>query len=129
VRPLKALGVFRQHRPSSFEAAIYDPVICLILQGRKEMVLGADSFPMRAGECLLISHDLPVIARVTKTPYLALLFDVELETLRDLNEAMAAPLSAASAEPRSLAVHTCDAQLVDALGRYLALAGAACSAI
>jgi len=86
------------------------------------MVLGGDSFPMRAGECLLISHDLPVTARVTKTPYLALLFDVDLHTLRDLNEAMAASFHAAA--PRSLAVHSCGAQLVDALHRYLALAGA-----
>src|SRR3954471_5536197 len=37
LRPLKGLGVFRQQHPSSFEAAIYDPVICLVLQGRKEM--------------------------------------------------------------------------------------------
>jgi len=123
VRPLRNLGVFRQHWPSSFEASIYEPVICLILQGRKEMVLGGDSFPMRVGECLLISHDLPVTARVTKTPYLALLFDVELDTLRDLNEAMAAPVSRA-AEARSLAVHRCDDKLLDALHRYLGLAGA-----
>ncbi|HEY0469472.1 MAG TPA: AraC family transcriptional regulator [Polyangiaceae bacterium] len=122
VRPLKNLGIFRQHRPSSFEAAIYDPVICLILQGRKEMVLGADSFPMRVGECLLISHDLPVTARVTKTPYLALLFDLDLDTLRDLNEAMAAPLPVAEAK-RSLSVHPCDEKVVDALYRYLSLAG------
>ncbi|XXX72417.1 AraC family transcriptional regulator [Sorangium sp. So ce134] len=125
VRPLKNLGVLRHHRPTSFEAAIYEPVIGLVLQGRKEMVLGADSFRMSVGECMVISHDLPVIARVTKTPYLALLFDVELDTLRDLYEAMAGSLPSA-AQPRSLAVHTCDAKLVDALHRYLdlALAGA-----
>ena len=120
-RPLKNLGIFRQHRPSSFEAAIYEPVICLILQGRKEMGLGADSYAMRPGECLLISHDLPVIARVTKTPYLSLLFDVDLDTLRDLNESMTASQRSGT-EARSLTVHACDAKLVDALQRYLALA-------
>jgi AraC-like DNA-binding protein len=123
VRPLNNLGILRHHQPTSFEAAIYEPVIILILQGRKETVLGADSFPMGVGECLLVSHDLPVIARVTKTPYLALIFDVELATLRDLYEAMADARPAA-AQPRSLAVHTCDAKLVDALHRCLALAGA-----
>ncbi|WP_438040769.1 AraC family transcriptional regulator [Sorangium sp. So ce128] len=123
VRPLKNLGILRHHQPTSFEAAVYEPVMGLVLQGRKETVLGADSFPMGVGECLLISHDLPVIARVTKAPYLVLLFDVELDTLRDLYEAMADSLPSA-AQPRSLAVHTCDARLVDALHRYLALAGA-----
>lgn len=122
LRPLNNLGILRHHRPTSFEAAIYDPVVILILQGRKETVLGTDSYPMHVGECLLVSHDLPVIARVTKTPYTALIFDVELDTLRELYDALAeAPLPAVPA--RSLAVHRCDAELVDAFHRYLALAG------
>lgn len=101
---------------------MYEPVICLILQGRKETVLGADTFAMSAGECLLISHDLPVVARITKAPYLALLFDVELDTLRDLYDEIADALPAV-AESRSLAVHPCDDALIDALSRYIALAG------
>src|SRR5689334_20349662 len=44
-RPVQRLAVFRQHRPSAFEAGIFEPVIILILQGRKETVLGEDSFP------------------------------------------------------------------------------------
>ena len=123
VRPLKNLGILRHHQPTSLEAAIYEPVLIFILQGRKETVLGADSFPMGVGECLLVSHDLPVIARVTKTPYLALLFDIKLDTLRDLYDVMADSLPA-TPQSRSLAVHTGDARLVDALHRYLALTGA-----
>ena len=123
VRPLKNLGILRHHRPTLFEAAIYEPVMILVLQGRKETVLGADSFPMGVGECLLVSHDLPVIARVTKTPYLALLFEVELDILRDLYDAMADSPAGAAAS-RSLAVHACDGTLLDALRRYLDIAGA-----
>ena len=120
VRPLSNVGILRHHRPTSFEAAIYDPVVILILQGRKETLLGADSYPMGVGECLLVSHDLPVIARVTKTPYLALIFDVELDTLRELYENLTEPLPSA-AQARALAVHECSGQLVDALHRCLAL--------
>ena len=122
VRPLPKLGILRQHRPTSFEAAVMEPVICLVLQGRKETILGADSFRMGVGECLLISHDLPVIARVTKAPYLVLLFDVELNMLRDLYDEIA-NTSHPAAESRSLSVQTCDALLIDALARYVALAG------
>lgn len=120
VRPLRNLAVLRHHRPTSFEAAIYDPVLILILQGRKETLLGVDSYSMGVGECLLASHDLPVIARVTKTPYLALIFDVELETLRELYEDLTEPLPAA-AQARALAVHECSDQLVDAFHRCLSL--------
>jgi len=120
VRPLKGIGLLRQLRPTSFEAAIYEPVVILILQGRKETILGTDSYPMGVGQCLLVSHDLPIVARVVKTPYLALIFDVDLDTLRDLYEATAEPVPG---ESRSLAVHACDPKLVDAIGRYVALAG------
>lgn len=122
-RPLPKLGILRHHRPTSFEAAIYQPVIILILRGRKETILGGDSFPMGVGECLLVSHDLPVIARVTKAPYLALLFDVELDTLRDLYGEIA-DTSPLTTESRALSVHPCDPLLVDALARYVALVGA-----
>lgn len=112
-----------------------DPVVCLVLRGRKETMLGADPYPMAVGQFLLLSHDLPVIARVTKAPYLALLFDLSLETLRSLYEEMGpsstpgspgAPTSPAraTAEARSISVQSCHPTLVDALARYVALAGA-----
>ena len=121
MQPQSNLGILRRPAPTSFEAAIYEPVLCLVLQGRKETVLGGDAFPMGVGECLLISHDLPVVARVTKAPYLALLFDVQLDLLRDLYDEIADALPASS-ESQAIAVHGCDAQLVDALYRYVALA-------
>lgn len=127
VRPLKDLGVLRQPRPTALEAAIYEPAVVFVLQGRKETVLGVDAHPMRAGQCLLVSHDLPVIARIVQAPYLALVFDIDLDTLRDLHETMAetqAPL----APPRALAVHAFDARLADALLRLLDAAGSATDA-
>lgn len=123
VRPLPGLGVLRHPRATSFEAAIYEPVILVVLEGKKETVLGAESFPMGPGEHLLVSHALPVVARVTEAPYLVLLFDLDLTTLRELSgEAAFAPTSAA--EPRALSVHAGDPALVDALARYVALAEA-----
>lgn len=125
VRPLAHLGILRHDRPTAFEAAIYAPILIVVLQGRKETILGADTFAMGAGECLIASHDLPVIARVTRTPYLALLFDIELERLRELYLAM----PPAPAEPaRALAVHACGAELLDPLQRYLALTASSADA-
>jgi len=122
VRPLHDLGILRQDRPTSFEATIYDPVLILILHGRKETVLGGQSFPMTAGQCLLVSHDLPVVARVTKTPYLALIFQIDLATLRELYEKMAEALPP-NEESRSLTVNRCGDEVVDALQRCLSLVG------
>ena len=39
-RVLPAVHIFQREKVSAFEAIVYNPVICLILQGKKEMNLG-----------------------------------------------------------------------------------------
>ena len=34
------LRIFRQAEPTTFEALVYEPVFCLIVQGQKETVIG-----------------------------------------------------------------------------------------
>ena len=126
VRPLKDLGILRQPSPTALEAAIYEPAVVFVLQGRKETVLGVDAYPMHAGQCLLVSHDLPVVARIVQAPYLALVFDLDLDTLRDLHEAMAG--TPAPTPSRALAVHAFDGRTADALLRHLEAATSAADA-
>ena len=40
VRPMDGLQLLRQDRSGPFEASVYEPVLCLILQGRKEVSIG-----------------------------------------------------------------------------------------
>ena len=129
VRPLKDLGVLRHHHATALEAAIYEPAVVFVLQGRKETVLGVDRHPMRAGQCLLVSHDLPVVARIVQAPYLALVFDIDLDVLRELHATMAAtaPLQAPPSS-RALSVQAFDARLADALRRQLDAAASASDA-
>jgi AraC-like DNA-binding protein len=127
LRPFAGLGILRQPRPTALEAAIYEPAVVFVLQGRKETVLGVDRYPMRAGDCLLVSHDLPVVARIVQAPYLALVLDVDLDTLRDLQDELG-DARAPAAAARALAVHAFDARLADALRRQLELAADATDA-
>jgi AraC-like DNA-binding protein len=121
VSPLRGLRLLRHPVRTAFEATVYEPVVCLILQGRKETTFGEHTFDMGAGECLLVSHDLPVVSRIIEAPYLALLLDVELDTLRSLYEELGAATLDKS-DARALEVHAAPPPLLDALGRYLALA-------
>ena len=107
------------HGRTAFEATLYEPVVCLILQGRKETTFGEHTFGLGSGECLLVSHDLPVISRITESPYLALLLDVEIDTLRSLYDEVG-ETTLDSAHARALEVHKADQYLLDAL--HLALA-------
>src|SRR5438046_7396204 len=83
-RPITGLHVLRQSFRSSFEATLYEPVLCLILQGGKQVAIGEQTFSFGPGECLLVRHDLRVCSRMTKAPYLAMVFDVNITALREL---------------------------------------------
>jgi AraC-like DNA-binding protein len=127
VQPLPGLRLLRHPRVTSFEGSLYEPVVCLIVQGRKETTLGERTLDARKGQCLLVSHDLPVVSRVLEAPYLSLLLDVELGLLRSLYEEVA-DATLDSVDASALEVHEADAALLDALRRYLALAESATDA-
>jgi AraC-like DNA-binding protein len=117
--PMDGLVLIRQHAPSAAEASLYEPVLCLILQGRKQVSIGGQRFSFGPGECLLVSHDLPVSSRVTSAPYLALVVQIDAAMIRKLRDEVAeSPLDGA---PRAAVTHRADAGLLDALRRYLAL--------
>ncbi len=87
--PLPGLFLLRHTAPTDFEATVYDPIVCLILQGEKTTSAPDRTVTISAGQCVVVSHDLPVVARVTKashdTPYLALVVRLDLGVLRSLH--------------------------------------------
>lgn len=120
-QPIDGLQVLRQDLPSSFEASLYEPVLCLILQGGKQVAIGEQTLSFGPGECLLVSHDLPVCSRITKAPYLALVLEVDIATIRELYGKVTE--SALDSEhARAAQTHQANPGLLDALRRYLALA-------
>lgn len=120
-RPMEGLVLLRQSTPSSFEASLYEPVLCLILQGRKQVSIGEHSLSFGPGECLLVSHDVPVLSRVTRAPYLALVLPVAAATIRKLYDEVAESVLDGAVAGAAV-THRADAGLLGALQRYLALA-------
>ncbi len=119
--PLAGLRLFGQDAPSPFEASLYEPVLCLVLRGRKQVSLGERTLSFGPGECLLVSHDLPVHSRITKAPYLALVFALDLAIIHGLDDEIAESVRAGG-HARAALTHRADPGLLDALHRYLALA-------
>jgi AraC-like DNA-binding protein len=118
---MDGLVLLRQDTPSAFEASLYEPVLCLILQGRKQVSIGDRTLSFGTGECLLVSHDLPVCSRITTAPYVALVFTVDAAAIRKLHDEVAESVLD-SARARAAVTHRADPELLDALRRYLALA-------
>ena len=118
---MAGLQLLRRDSPSSFEASLYDPVLCLILQGRKQVSIGEQTFSFGPGECLLVSHDLPVCSRITKAPYVALILEVDVSTIRKLYDEVAES-TLDNERARAAETHRADPGLLDALRRYAELA-------
>lgn len=121
---LPNLSVYSRDALSEIEAMIYEPVVCLILQGSKVTTAGDQRAEVHPGDALLVSHDLPVMSRITQaskqTPYIALLLSLDLTIIRSLYDQIAdAPLQEGGA--RSLAAWRADPAWLDPLTRYLEL--------
>lgn len=121
-RPMGNLLLLAQDSPSEFEATVYDPVLCLILQGRKQVWLGDQRLSLGAGECLLVSHDLPVRSRITRAPYLAVVMEIDIAVVRALYDQVDEAVLE-SVPPSAASTHRAEPELIDALCRYLEVAG------
>jgi hypothetical protein len=51
--PLPNLTVLQTTEVSEFDAVVYKPVVCLVLQGAKETTIGDQSVSLRAGSALI----------------------------------------------------------------------------
>lgn len=121
---LPNLTVLQAMEVSEFDAVVYKPVVCLVLQGAKETTIGDQSVTLRAGSALIVSHDLPVQSRIISAsvdkPYLALIVSLEHSVLRSLYEQISS-VSDEMMPQRSLSAGPADAKVIETIGRYLAL--------
>lgn len=86
--PLTGLTVIRAVTPSELQYAISRPLIALVLQGSKRVMMGSSTFDFGAGDSLLITADVPTVSQITRAnvsvPYYSLVFDLDpavIETL------------------------------------------------
>lgn len=116
--------LYRSLQPTELDAMVYDPIVCLIVQGEKETTIGDETVHLREGQCVIVGHDLPVLARITRAsprePYLALIIRLDVDLLRTLDDALE-DLVVQPESPRSLEVTRVSPELVGVLERYLSL--------
>jgi len=106
------------------DCTLYQPLLCLVLQGAKEVGTIAQTLTIADGQSLMVSHTLPVTSRITKAtsnrPYIALVLPIDLDLLRSLAPSAPAMSSSSPKDPFSISLCQTDLELEDALFRYLA---------
>ena len=82
------LTLYRHTAPTLPAPATYEPSVALVVQGRKQVELGSNTFLYDGSRYLLTSLDLPVISRVveasSETPYLCLRLKLEMPAVREI---------------------------------------------
>lgn len=118
------LSVVRARHPSQIRLTLYHPMICLVLQGAKEIQHRNGAVGFAAGETALVSHELVTGARITQAtpdrPYVALACRIDPEILRGLQAEME-PGTIDAARGEAVAAGTAEQGVVDAMTRLFRL--------
>ena len=114
--------LLKETSTSQLDAKLYEPVLCLILQGAKEVVSGERALGFGKGESLIVSHGIPVLSRITEAssskPYIALVLGLDINIVRSLYEEFGeSAMSMAGA--KALEVEKANDRLLDSLYRLM----------
>ncbi|MCB1017320.1 MAG: AraC family transcriptional regulator [Acidimicrobiales bacterium] len=123
LRPHDELLLLSHRQPSDHLAQVYDPVVCLVVRGAKETATTDRRYPVGEGQFLVVTHDMPVVARITRAsperPYLALILSLDRDTLADLQRPPRVRAAAEDDDLYALSVGDAGPELVDAFLRCL----------
>lgn len=120
---IPGLWLIRADQPSMPLPTVYDPSLCIIVQGAKTVAIGERVLHYDPSRYLIASIDLALVGTVVSAseeqPYLCCKIDLDPAVIADLITAEGASLP--SGDPPALAVHPSDPALLDAACRLLRL--------
>ncbi len=128
VTDVPGLTLYRHTAPTPPASVTYEPSVALVVQGRKQVELGPNTFLYDASRYLLTSLDLPVISQVIEgspeTPYLCLRLKLEMSAVRELLNREDFPLPLPSSDSPAMTTADTSIELLGAFDRLLDLLNA-----
>lgn len=100
---------------------VYEPMLCVILEGAKQTTLGSHSYAYHAGDYLVVSADLPVSGQVLEAPYAAVGVALDPAMIAELMLEAGTTARDDEAPGRALMVSRMDDGLIDPVGRLIGL--------
>lgn len=123
--PIQGLTLYRGEAPTRSNSNILDASLCLIAQGRKQVILSEEIYTYDANHFLFTAIDLPVISQIIEAsierPYLALVLRLDPYILAQLMLEAHIPLKYTNNEKKGIAVGLVSPELNDAFVRLLKL--------
>lgn len=122
---IRGLQCLKFSAPSVTVPTVYQPSICVIVQGAKQVMLEDEIYRYAPSEFLAVSVDLPVVGQVTEAsaskPYLCLKLDIDPRQLSDLMPQIDSDGVADAHTVRGLFVGKVDSALMDCVLRLTTL--------
>ena len=115
------LMLSRTRAATPLSAAMYHPLLCVVAQGRKRIVLGEEEFFYDPDTYLIASADLPVSGQVIEGPCLGATLTLEPMRLAELLREMPSVDGGRPVPAKALAVNALGSELTEALLRLLRL--------
>ncbi len=121
--PVPGLTLVRATGRSGLVYAISRPLVCLVVQGSKQVTMGSRHVSFSAGDSLLIAADVPTVSQVTQAsiaaPYLSFVLELDPALIADLAAQMGGPAGADDLPP--VRAEPTDVEVADAALRLLQL--------
>lgn len=118
VTPVPGLFLIQRTTPSELEHTVVQPLVCLVLQGRKRVTMERGAASYGAGDTMIVTGNVPTASRISvasvANPYLSLALDLDPTVITDLI------MSAPERRSRQTSQDT-DKDLRDALRRMVLL--------
>lgn len=118
ITPVHGLYLIRRTTSSDLEYTVEQPLVCLVLQGRKRVTIGSGTLSYEAGDTMIVTGNVPMASRIGQAsiadPYLALALNLDTAVVTDL------VLSTPEVHPSQAALDT-GKDLQDAVHRLVRL--------
>jgi AraC-like DNA-binding protein len=119
------LSIFRADQPTTPTPSVYRPIFCLVVSGRKQVFFGSQTTEYGAGDCFLVTVDLPVSGTILRAssdaPYLAFCLELDGPTLGTIALRGRVQSFSREIDPRALQADTATKDVADAALRIACL--------
>lgn len=115
------LEIHKLHQPTELIPLMYEPSVCLILQGEKRTIIGDKALDYAAGSCLVIAAELSALGQVTRAssiePFLALALTIDTAQLSEAMQKV--PATAVDQGNQSFALEAASDLMIETWARLL----------
>lgn len=123
--PIPRLSLIRVSNPTEPIHALHEPALCIVVQGRKQVILGDRIYRYGPEQYLVVSVDLPIVGQVVEAtpdrPYLCFRLDLDPGVLAALILEAGQGSGAGEKPAAGLCLDPVTPELLAAAGRLVAL--------